>query len=64
MCESMERHFMRYFFPMEIEQWLSQAGMTLESLTAFPEIKKEADETTWNVLVVGEKIRRGNDQKD
>ena len=50
---SNETHRMRYFFPMEIEQMLSYNEMKLENLTAFPDLEKPADETTWNVLGIG-----------
>jgi SAM-dependent methyltransferase len=46
-----EVHKMRYFFPQEIETLLNQSGLTLLSLSSFPNLT-EPDETTWNVLVV------------
>lgn len=53
---SEEVHTLRYFFPMELEALLEHAGFTLISLTAFPTLDVPADETTWNVLVVGKAI--------
>ena len=50
---SNEIHRMRYFFPMEIEHMLTCNEMKLESLTAFPDLEKPADETTWNALGIG-----------
>lgn len=50
---SNETHRMRYFFPMEIEMMLTCNEMKLENLTAFPDLEKPADETTWNVLGIG-----------
>lgn len=50
--ESEETHTVRYFFPMEMELMLSQAGFELVSLTAFPTLDQPADETTWNVFGV------------
>ena len=50
--ENDELHQMRYFFPQELALFLSQCGMKLESLTAFPSLDSPADETTWNVLGV------------
>jgi len=47
-----ECHFIRYFFPMELEQLLVQSHMNLLALKAFPQIEKEADESSWNVLGV------------
>lgn len=51
-----ETHRMRYFFPMEIEMMLSCNEMKLENLTAFPDLEKPADETTWNVLGIGKAV--------
>ena len=51
-----ESHRMRYFFPMEIELMLSCNEMKLENLTAFPDLEKPADETTWNVLGIGKAV--------
>ena len=50
-CE--EIHALRYFFPMELESLLEQAGFALASLTTFPTLDVPPDETTWNVLGVG-----------
>ena len=50
--DSTERHTMRYFFPMELDMMLSFNKLKLQSLTAFPDPEKPADETTWNVLGV------------
>ena len=55
-CNSNETHRMRYFFPMEIEQMLTCNEMKLENLTAFPDLGKPADETTWNVLGIGKAL--------
>lgn len=54
--ESEELHTVRYFFPMELEMMLSQAGFKLTSLTAFPTLDLPADETTWNVFGVAHAI--------
>lgn len=48
--DSTESHTMRYFFPMELEMALSFNKLKLQSLTAFPDPEKPADETTWNAL--------------
>ncbi len=55
-AESEESHVVRYFFPMEMELMLSQAGFALESLTKFPTLDEPADETTWNVLGVARAV--------
>ena len=52
-AESNESHWVRYFFPMELEYSLNQVGMELDALTAFPQIREQADETSWDVLGVG-----------
>ncbi len=52
---SQELHRMRFFLPMELEFFLNSAGFTLVSLSAFPELDRPADETTWNVLWVAKR---------
>jgi len=51
-----ETHRMRYFFPMEFELMFSCNEMKLENLTAFPDLEKPANETTWNVLGIGKAV--------
>jgi SAM-dependent methyltransferase len=46
-----EAHAMRYFFAPELELVLGLAGFELVHLSAFPDIDRPADESTWNVLV-------------
>lgn len=48
--DSTENHTMRFFFPMELDMALSYNKLKLQNLTAFPNLEKAADETTWNVL--------------
>ncbi len=55
-AESEEVHTVRYFFPMELELMLSQAGFALDSLTAFPTLNIPADETTWNVFGIAHAV--------
>lgn len=50
--ESEEVHYMRYFFPLELEMMLKQTGMALLSMNAFPDIDYPADETTWNAIAI------------
>jgi hypothetical protein len=50
-----EHHTMRFFFPLEIELSLENAGLTPLHLGAFPDFNREPDETTWNVLGVARK---------
>jgi SAM-dependent methyltransferase len=50
--DTRELHTMRYFFPLELELLLQQAGFELLRLGSFPELEKEPDTSTWNVCVV------------
>jgi SAM-dependent methyltransferase len=47
-----EDHWMRFFFPKELELLLDVTGFTLLRLGAFPDVWSDPDETTWNVLAV------------
>lgn len=47
-----ETHVMRYFFPQELAYFLDRAGFDLLRLGVFPEIDRDPDETTWNVMAV------------
>jgi SAM-dependent methyltransferase len=47
-----ETHPMRYFFASEIEEFLHAEGFSLVRIGAVPDFDRNADETTWNVLVV------------
>ncbi len=47
-----EVHAMRYFFATELELMLDLAGLALVHLSAFPDIDRVADESTWQVLAV------------
>lgn len=51
-----ESHQMRYFFPGELELFLSVSGFSLVHLSAFPELDRPADESTWNVLGVARAV--------
>lgn len=51
-----ETHLMRFFFPLEIEHLLTDADLELVRLAAFPEVEREPDETTWNVLAVARAV--------
>jgi SAM-dependent methyltransferase len=50
--ETTEVHQMRYFDRREVEHFLSEAGLELRALTAFPSVERPPDETTWNVIGV------------
>jgi hypothetical protein len=51
-----EAHTMRYFFPLELELFLSTSGFELVRLGSFPELAVEPTESTWNVGVVARAI--------
>jgi SAM-dependent methyltransferase len=57
-AETRERHTLRYFFPLELELLLGDAGFDLLRLGAFPELEREPDESTWNVCVVARPTAR------
>ena len=54
--EAEENHFVRYFFPLELKLFLECSGFTPIRLGAFPEIAKDPDDTTWNVLGVARAV--------
>ncbi|HEX7490070.1 MAG TPA: class I SAM-dependent methyltransferase [Candidatus Limnocylindrales bacterium] len=49
-----ETHRMRYFFDEELENLLAEAGLTLKSLTAFPDVENPPSVDSWNVLAVAQ----------
>ena len=51
-----ESHFMRYFFPLELELFLESTGFAPIRLGAFPEFKNDPDETNWNVVQVAKAL--------
>ncbi len=51
-AETEERLEMRYFFPLELELFLSSAGLRLLRLGAFPDFERDPDESSWNCLAV------------
>jgi SAM-dependent methyltransferase len=52
LSESKESHRVRYFFPQELALFLSQTGLELLRLSAFPSLSDEANEQSWNALLV------------
>jgi SAM-dependent methyltransferase len=54
--ETEETHPMRYFFPLELNLFLECCGFNLVRLGGFPDLEREPDETTWNVLGVAHAI--------
>jgi hypothetical protein len=55
-AEVREQHRMRYFFPLELELFCTQAGFELVRLGGFPDLEREPDEGTWNVGVVARAV--------
>ncbi len=53
--EFKETHVMRYFFPEEIENFLTKAGLQLARLSAFAELDQPPGPSTWNILMVAQK---------
>jgi SAM-dependent methyltransferase len=51
-AETREQHRMRYFFPLELELFLSHAGLDLLRIGGFPALEEEPSAATWNVGVV------------
>jgi SAM-dependent methyltransferase len=47
-----ETHRMRYFFEEELGEFLKAAGLTLLTLTAFPDVENPPSAESWNVLAV------------
>jgi hypothetical protein len=47
-----EEHVIRFFFSNELRLLLSRSGFSLVRLSAFPDMEREPDETTWNVVAV------------
>lgn len=50
--ETEETHAMRYFFPMELELLLDQAGFDVMELTPFDDPRQPLDASAWNMLAV------------
>lgn len=57
LSEVHESHEVRFFFPRELELLLSGAGFRLLRLGAFPRFEDEANEATWNVMIVARASR-------
>jgi SAM-dependent methyltransferase len=55
-AEVREQHRVRYFFALELEQFLVHAGLELLRLGGFPNLDDEPSESTWNVGVVARAV--------
>jgi len=51
-AHSSETHRMRYFFEEELGGFLTEAGLTLQSLAAFPDVENPPSAESWNVLAI------------
>ena len=51
-AHSSETHRMRYFFEDELEAFATEAGFTLKTLAAFPDVENPPSTESWNVLAV------------
>ena len=52
LSESEETHQVRYFFPQELALFLNHAGLEMLRLSAFPSLAEDANEQSWNALLV------------
>ena len=55
-AEAEETHVMRYYFPLELNLFLSCSGFRLLRLGAFSDVDRDPDETTWCCLGVAQAI--------
>jgi SAM-dependent methyltransferase len=53
---AVEQHTVRFFFPMELELFLSGAGFALRRLGQFPDFEQDPDDSSWSVLAVATAI--------
>jgi SAM-dependent methyltransferase len=51
-----ETHRMRYFFPQEFALFLSNAGLEMLSISAFPSLDRSLTDDTWNAFVVARAV--------
>lgn len=55
-AEAEENHWMRYFFPQELNLFLQCTEFVPLRMGSFPHFEREPDETTWNVLTVARAV--------
>jgi SAM-dependent methyltransferase len=55
-AETKERHSVRYFFPLELNLFMECAQFSPIRLGGFPNFDEDADQTTWNILVVARAV--------
>ncbi|MFB0564473.1 MAG: class I SAM-dependent methyltransferase [Candidatus Aminicenantaceae bacterium] len=56
-AETEEDHQLRYFFPKELDFFLERSGFIPIRLGVFPEIDRDPDEKTWDILEVAQKAK-------
>lgn len=54
-AEDNETHQMRFFFPQEIQYFLSKTGFQLLAIFPFLTFKKKVTEKDWNIMVIAKK---------
>lgn len=54
--EVTESHPMRFFFPLELELFLDQAGFSLLRLGGFPDFYADPNQSTWNALALAQAL--------
>lgn len=54
--ETAEEHLMRFFFPQELDLFLSVSGFRLRRLVGFPDVDCDPDESTWNVAAIAQAV--------
>ena len=56
LSEAEEEHTVRYFFPLELNLFLESTGFNPTRLGAFPDLERDPDEKSWNVLCVARAV--------
>jgi hypothetical protein len=51
-----ENHIVRFYFPQEIKQFLSQTGFEVLKICPFLDLTGSVDETVWNIAVVARAV--------
>ncbi len=51
-AQTRERHFMRYFFPAELDELLQAADFEVLRMADFDDVERVPDEESWNVICV------------
>lgn len=51
-----ELHFMRYFFPLELEYFLEKAGLKLVHIGDWADYRHDVKSDTWNAIAIAKKV--------